>query len=371
MSANGIAQLPTKEARQKAKLDLAAQNRSADGNPRATYDITQLPTQYDDNSIIDNANTGGLVVGRPWIAISYSVAPRAGSINEGAGLVFDVTTAGVADSTTLYWTVNNGTSNNADFSATSGSFTVTSNAGSFTVTPTADNTTEGSQTFTVQVRTTSTSGTVVATSSSVTINDTSLTPAGLPVNWYGVNYSFVPTGSYSVAGTGVNLPSGSYVNLARNLQGTTFTVTVDANLDTAGAPWVVLWGNERYSFNDGYIMYWVGTTSAQLGILQTRTLTSVTPSITSMGRRVYTSVVDGLNVAFYINGILINSGTLTGSPTTIPNNYFYVGARHANSGAMGSVNDAKGGIYYSVKVQGSALDATAVLNEYNAIAATW
>ena len=67
MSANGIAHLATKELRQKAKLDQAAIDRAADGNPRATYDITQLPTQYDDNGIIDNPNTGGLVVGRPWI----------------------------------------------------------------------------------------------------------------------------------------------------------------------------------------------------------------------------------------------------------------------------------------------------------------
>jgi hypothetical protein len=33
---------------------------------RATYDITQLPTQYDDNDVVDNENTGGLVAGRPW-----------------------------------------------------------------------------------------------------------------------------------------------------------------------------------------------------------------------------------------------------------------------------------------------------------------
>lgn len=67
MSANGIAHLATKELRQKAKLDLAASDRAAFGNLRSTYDITQLPTQYDGNSIIDNANVGGLVVGRPWI----------------------------------------------------------------------------------------------------------------------------------------------------------------------------------------------------------------------------------------------------------------------------------------------------------------
>ena len=66
MSANGISTLATKELRQKAKLDLAATDRAADGNARATYDITQLPTQYDDNAVVDNPNTGGLVVGRPW-----------------------------------------------------------------------------------------------------------------------------------------------------------------------------------------------------------------------------------------------------------------------------------------------------------------
>lgn len=68
MALNGISELATKELRQKAKLDLAATKRAADGNTRATYDITQLPTQYDDNGIIDNPNTGGLVLGRPWIA---------------------------------------------------------------------------------------------------------------------------------------------------------------------------------------------------------------------------------------------------------------------------------------------------------------
>jgi len=55
-----------KEARQKAKLNLAATNRAASGNPRATYDITQLPTQYVGNTVVDNPNVGGLVTGRPW-----------------------------------------------------------------------------------------------------------------------------------------------------------------------------------------------------------------------------------------------------------------------------------------------------------------
>lgn len=68
MSKNGIAWLATKELRQKAKLDLAAAKRASNGNPRATYDITQLPTQYSNNAIINNGNAGGLVQGRPWIS---------------------------------------------------------------------------------------------------------------------------------------------------------------------------------------------------------------------------------------------------------------------------------------------------------------
>jgi hypothetical protein len=66
MALNNISTLATKELKQKAKLDLAATDRAADGNPRATYDITQLPTQYDDNTVVNNPNIGGLVQGRPW-----------------------------------------------------------------------------------------------------------------------------------------------------------------------------------------------------------------------------------------------------------------------------------------------------------------
>jgi ubiquitin len=66
-TSNTISQLATKELKQKAKLDLATLKRAADVNPRATYDLTTLPTQYNDDGIIDNPNVGGLVVGRPWI----------------------------------------------------------------------------------------------------------------------------------------------------------------------------------------------------------------------------------------------------------------------------------------------------------------
>jgi hypothetical protein len=63
---NVIRSLSSKEDRQKAKLALAALDRTASGNPRDSFDITELPTQYSGNTVVDNPNVGGLVEGRPW-----------------------------------------------------------------------------------------------------------------------------------------------------------------------------------------------------------------------------------------------------------------------------------------------------------------
>lgn len=62
---NKISRLTTREDRQKAKLDLAALDRAASSRP-STYDITELPTQYSGDTVVDNPNAGGLVLGRPW-----------------------------------------------------------------------------------------------------------------------------------------------------------------------------------------------------------------------------------------------------------------------------------------------------------------
>lgn len=111
---------------------------------------------------------------------TYSVSESTSSVNEGSSVTFTVTTGGVPDGTTLYWSTNtvSGTINGSDFSggATTGSFTITSNSGSVVRTIANDSSTEGSESFQLQIRTGSTSGTIVATSNTVTINDTSLTP---------------------------------------------------------------------------------------------------------------------------------------------------------------------------------------------------
>lgn len=65
-SGNLIADLPTLQDRQLAKLDLAALDRTAEGNPWNVYDITELPSQYIGNVSTPNPHPGGLIQGRPW-----------------------------------------------------------------------------------------------------------------------------------------------------------------------------------------------------------------------------------------------------------------------------------------------------------------
>ena len=100
---------------------------------------------------------------------TYTFTPQTVSADEGSGFTFEIGGTNIVNGT-YYWTIETGSS---EFTTTSGSFTITNNYGVITVTPTADTTTEGSETFTVAIRSVSTSGTILETSSAITINDTS------------------------------------------------------------------------------------------------------------------------------------------------------------------------------------------------------
>lgn len=65
MAANGISTLPTKEQRQIAKLNLAAQKRTARGRILRGYNINLLASRYVGNTNV--VNPGPLVASRPWI----------------------------------------------------------------------------------------------------------------------------------------------------------------------------------------------------------------------------------------------------------------------------------------------------------------
>ena len=213
----------------------------------------------------------------PLPPVAYTVTPMVYNVDEGIGLPFYVTTLGVPDGTTLYWTVGNITTINADFVATSGTVTINSGAGSFTVTPAGDLTTEGAETFTAQLRTGSTSGTIVASSASITVNDTSLTP---PVPSSGLfnqpqnDYLSVAQPSYTALGSAVNhaylgnissgnIFKGSYPQpqvgwiLIGNSAVGPYQVTLTGVTD-GGATWNLTWASQYANnlyMDENYTLY--------------------------------------------------------------------------------------------------------------------
>jgi hypothetical protein len=127
--------------------------------------------------------SGSIVGTSPIIAVadtsvpSYEIVPSTLSINEEQSVTFTINTAGVPDNTTLYYTISGSSglvAGDFDDNALSGSFVINSGTGTITKTLALDFTTEGNETFILIVRKGSTFGTIVATTPTITIVDTSI-----------------------------------------------------------------------------------------------------------------------------------------------------------------------------------------------------
>jgi len=151
-----------------------------------TVNITVSYSVYGGNTW---GSTGTITINDTSQTPSATLSPSANPINEGSTMTFTVTTTNVSNGTTLYWTLENVSNwESSDQSATSGSFTVSGGSGTFSFTITSDGYTEGTEQFLARVRVNSTSGTIIGTSATISINDTS---TGTPE----------PTGYVLTAGT--------------------------------------------------------------------------------------------------------------------------------------------------------------------------
>ena len=141
--------------------------------------VTNVLLRYTNDGVSNNwidisgpQNTG-------FIYQSYSLTPNTSTINETTGntVIYTVATTNTADNTVLYWT-NSGTTTANDFSdsISNGSVTITNNSGTITRKMSAESVTEGSETIILSLRTGSNTGPVVAVATTVTVEDTSLSP---------------------------------------------------------------------------------------------------------------------------------------------------------------------------------------------------
>lgn len=147
----------------------------------------------------------------------YSINPNRLFVDEGSTVTFTVTTSNLANNTILYWTMA-GTATAEDFTDVkdNDSVTIVNNSGTIPRPVLADHLTEGPQTFLLQLRTGSKTGAIVATSPTVTINDTSVYDPGPPPP--------PPTQAYSIVPDKTNVDEGDTV---------TYTITT-TNFGRAG-----------------------------------------------------------------------------------------------------------------------------------------
>lgn len=137
--------------------------------------LVRLRTDSTSGTIVATSNT----ITTADITYAFT-APATATVDEGSTISYTVSTTNFG-SGTLYWTIEgvSGTINDADFSSPAsavsagGSVTITANSGSFSLTISNDVTTEGTESYRVNLRKTSTSGTIVATSNTTTITDSS------------------------------------------------------------------------------------------------------------------------------------------------------------------------------------------------------
>jgi hypothetical protein len=122
------------------------------------------------------ANSGAVTINDK--TVTYDIIPASYLVNEGSTLIFTVNTRNVPNSTVLYWKVNfnGGSTASGDFDAISGTTTITNNTNTFNLEIIGDNVTEGSQTFYVELRTDSITGTIVDYTNPITITDSSIDP---------------------------------------------------------------------------------------------------------------------------------------------------------------------------------------------------
>lgn len=138
-----------------------------------------------DSVVITNPPIGNVTRTLSGISLPSYAMSNPVSVNEGQTAEFNIVTTNVSNNTTLYWTttaLTAGQPTGQDFTtgATSGSVVINNNIGVINLPIRSDAATEGTESFTLDLRTNSVTGTIVASSTQVDINDTSTTPEAPP-----------------------------------------------------------------------------------------------------------------------------------------------------------------------------------------------
>ena len=273
--------------------------------------------------ILTDSINGSLVAESSIITLidslkTYSITESVTSLNEGDSITFTISTTDVADNTVLYYSIN-GTIGSSDFDdqTLTGSIIIASNAATITKSISEDFTvinSEGTENFVLELRTDSISGTIVATSSTISVSDTStssytITESTTTVD-EGSSVNFVVTTTGVTDGTSlyftcsnasnVSPDSGNFV--ITNNTGT-FSVTADEDIfiDTSSS--------FNVSVRTGSITGDIVSTSSDISIINTTSFSISVASTAIEGSQITfnitsTGVTDGSTLYYFISGAL-------------------------------------------------------------------
>ena len=192
--------------------------------------------------------TGNQIAVADSSVASYNVTGGSATVAEDSSVTFTITTTGIPDGTTLYYTLDP----SSEFNNNSGNFAINNNTGSVTVTAQQDFVVENDETVTFQVRTSSTNGSIVS-STTVTVSDTPFTVACtaastninepltgtanivLNIATTGVNDGTVLTAAIKASSTGSSLDIGGIPSATVNSDAATFSIPVLRDGRTEGA----------------------------------------------------------------------------------------------------------------------------------------
>ena len=169
----------------------------------------------------------------------FGITPSSLTFNEGQSMFFTITDANnISTPQTLYWDIVGTGVTASDF--TSGTLTgaiTWPSTTTVTLTSVADLTTENAESFVLNLRTGSNTGTIVATSATITINDTSQTPS--PITPPAPTYVLTPTATTINEGGSVRIDiGGANLPVAGTTVGYTITGITVADLDTTNASYI-------------------------------------------------------------------------------------------------------------------------------------
>ena len=194
----------------------------------------------------------------------------------------------------------------------------------------------------------------------------------------GRNATLVGSPSYvSNNGGGIKLNNEDangtdYISVPYNIASNTVTVEVVASFNPTSY-WGVIWGNEIYDTNGGYLAYVDSSTSINYGIPNNETAETITDS---NAIRQWIFVINGTQASLFLNGSQIGTTATINNQTIFATGDFYFGARHLNNGTgfgdtMNNSNSADYPVFYQMRVYNRALSGAEITQNYNAVKGTY